>query len=183
MFSLLQYASADAKNSVFITGCHSMKLESITKHEESNVHKKCIAIDEAKKKTILDTQATKIVRTSNEDNFRKMKILFNTAHALAIKNRPFTDFKWLCNLQTKNDIQLGETYINANASKTFVNFIAMTELSRICKQINNTQFTCVIGDGSTNSSVKEQEMWFLRYASILILLALNLVKRPWLRTL
>jgi len=37
-------------------------------------------------------------------------ILFNTTHALAIKNRPFTDFKWLCNLQTKNDIQLGETY-------------------------------------------------------------------------
>lgn len=129
------------------------------------MHKKCIAIYDGKQKPILDTQAAKIVRTLNEDNFRKMKILFNTTHALAIKNRPFTDFKWLCNLQTKNDIQLGETYIHANASKTFLNFIAMNELSRICKQINNTQFTCVIGDGSTDSSVKEQEMWFLRYAS------------------
>jgi len=35
-----------------------------------------------KKTTILDTQAAKIVRTLNEDNFRKMKILFNTTHAL-----------------------------------------------------------------------------------------------------
>ena len=37
----IKYASgnpSDGKNSVFITGCSSMKLESVIKHEESNLH-------------------------------------------------------------------------------------------------------------------------------------------------
>lgn len=63
--------SSDGKISVFITGCSSMKLESVIKHEESNLHKKCMAVDEAKKKPVLDTQAAKVVRILNVENFKK----------------------------------------------------------------------------------------------------------------
>lgn len=78
-----------------------MKLESVVKHGESNLHKKCAAVVLGKSKTVLKTEAAKIVRTMNKENLQKMTILFNTAHALAVKTLPFTDFKWMCKLQTR----------------------------------------------------------------------------------
>lgn len=162
----LDFGTNEVKKSLFVTGCHSMKLESVIKHEESNVHKKCASIAKARKIPILQSEAAKIVRTLNQDNLKKMIFLFNTAHALALKCRPFTDFKWMCQLQSKNGVQMGETYIHSNAAKTFVSFISMNELSKVSNRIHVSKFICVIGDGSTDSSIKEQEMWYVRHCEL-----------------
>ena len=42
----------------------------------------------------------------------KIEIKFRTAHALAKKSRPFTDFNWMCDLDSKKGLDVGATYRN-----------------------------------------------------------------------
>ncbi|XP_060554316.1 zinc finger protein 862-like [Ruditapes philippinarum] len=151
------------RQSLFVQGCKSYKIETIKLHEQSKSHLKCQACYHAKCVPASMSEAGKIVQKLNDENFKKMAILFRTAHALAIHNRPFTDFMWMCELDSVKNVNVGETYRNAAAAKTFINYIAKNEITKVSSRISTSKFLCIIGDGSTDASVKEQEMWFVRY--------------------
>lgn len=85
-----------------------------------------------------------------------------TCHTLIKNNRPLSDFTWICDLDEMKGYDLGRTYRNINSAKVFIQCIADVEFQKIANQIKNTKFLSVIGDGSTDSAVKEQEMWFVR---------------------
>lgn len=72
------------------------------------------------------------------------------------------DFTWICDLDKMKGYDLGRTYRNINSAKVFIQCIADVEFQKIANQIKKTKFLSVIGDGSTDSAVKEQEMWFVR---------------------
>jgi hypothetical protein len=79
-----------AKNS-FASGCQSFKLESIKIHEASNKH--IIAKEIVKSIEALEKQPTrKMLTILRKDDIEKLSRLFRTCHALAMKNRPFSDF-------------------------------------------------------------------------------------------
>ena len=59
-------------------------------------------------------------------------------------------------------LDIGTTYRNRTYAKTFIQSIADVEFSKVASIINDAKFVCTIGDGSTDSSVKEQEMWYAR---------------------
>ena len=50
--------------------------------------------------------------------------LFGTAYYLAEKERPFTDFAGLIQLQNCNGADLGTTYMNDKAAQSFISSIA-----------------------------------------------------------
>ncbi|XP_060553485.1 zinc finger protein 862-like [Ruditapes philippinarum] len=151
------------RQSLFVQGCKSYKIETIKLHEQSKSHLKCQACYHAKCVPASMSEAGKLVQKLNHENFKKMAILFRTAHALAIHNRPFTDFIWMCELDSVKNVNVGETYRNAAAAKTFIYYIAKNEITKVSSRISTSKFLCIIGDGSTDASVKEQEMWFVRY--------------------
>ncbi|XP_060563884.1 uncharacterized protein LOC132723223 [Ruditapes philippinarum] len=151
------------RQSLFVQGCKSYKIETIKLHEQSKSHLKCQACYHAKCVPASMSEAGKLVQKLNDENFKKMAILFRTAHALAIHNRPFTDFIWMCELDSVKNVNVGETYRNEAAAKTFINYIAKNEITKVSSRISTSKFLCIIGDGSTDASVKEQEMWFVRY--------------------
>lgn len=84
-----------------------------------------------------------------------------TCHALIKNNRPLSDFTMICDLDEMKGYDLGTTYRNINSAKVFIQCIADVEFQEIANQIKSTMFLSVIGDGSTNSAVKEQGMWFV----------------------
>ncbi|KAJ8876937.1 hypothetical protein PR048_021387 [Dryococelus australis] len=45
--------------------------------------------------------AEKALQSLNKEALEKMRILFRNSHAFAKHGRPFTDFKWLCELDKK----------------------------------------------------------------------------------
>jgi hypothetical protein len=106
-------------------------------------------------------QASEIISTLNKENIDKLQHLFRTCHALVV-NRPLTDYNWLCTLDEMKGLTLGNTYRNIMSAKIFINAMAEIELQKVTSVLCKAQFATIIGDGSTDASVKEQEMWFLR---------------------
>ena len=68
----------------------------------------------------------------------------------------------MCKLDNMKGLGLGETYRNTEAAKVFVKSICEVEFSNISNIIMDSKFLCVIGDGSIDSAIKEQEIWFMR---------------------
>ncbi|VDI55336.1 Hypothetical predicted protein [Mytilus galloprovincialis] len=88
--------------------------------------------------------------------------MFRNCHAIVMKNRPVSDYMWLCQLDDMKGLNLGQTYRNQETAKVFINAIAEVEFQKVAALFNANKFLCVIGDGSTDSSVTEQDMWYVR---------------------
>ena len=119
-------------------------------------------IASAKSKAKADSAAGKMYLKLNAAVVDKLSKMFRTCHAMIIKNRPISDFGWLCELDVMKGLDLGETYRNSEAAKGFIKAIAEHSFQEVSNQVQDSKFVCFIGDGSTDSSVKEQEMWYLR---------------------
>ena len=154
-------ATISHKNS-FTSGNCQFKLESIKLHEESRNHKSAKAIVAAKNRPC-ETPVVKFLLTMNSETKEKLSKLFKTCHALAIHNRPFADYNWLCQLDEAKGVETGKTYRNSESAKEFTKAIAQVERRSLASAVKTAKFVSVLTDGSTDSAVCEQEMFFLRY--------------------
>lgn len=96
----------------------------------------------------------------NSETKEKLSKLFKTCHALAIHNRPFTDYNWLCQLDGAKGVKIGKPYRNSESAKEFTKAIVQVERKSLASAVKTAKFVSVLSDGSTNSAVCEQEMFF-----------------------
>ena len=57
----------------------------------------------------------------------KLGLMFRFCHSLALHAKPFTDFVQMCDFDEAKGMQLGRTYRNDKAGKTFMHYIAKVE--------------------------------------------------------
>lgn len=146
--------------STFTKGCILYKLDSIVKHEQSKMHKNSAEIYKHKTKEV--PEAVKIIQSLNKDIHDRLRIMFRNCHSIIMNNRPLTDYLWLCELDEIKGIDVGQTYRNIMSAKSFIKAISDDEFKKVKMDLLNTNYLCIIGDGSTDSSVMEQEMWSAR---------------------
>ena len=92
----------------------------------------------------------------NLEDKDSLRAKFNTTHYVSKKERPFTDYHDLLNLQTKNGIcKLGGSYSTADASAYFADYIGKVICENIKKLISKANYFSVLSDGSTDSAVTE----------------------------
>jgi hypothetical protein len=53
--------------------------------------------------------------------------MFRNCHALVVKNRPLSDYEWMCQLDETKGIILGKTYRNTGSVKSFIAAITIPE--------------------------------------------------------
>lgn len=70
----------------------------------------------------------------------------------------------VCSLDEQKDIALGATYRNKTQAKEFTQYIAEAERNEIREMLKNTRFLSIMSDGSTDSSVKEEELVYVRWS-------------------
>ena len=63
--------NGDPSTNMFITGCRSYKLESVSKHEKSKGHEKSAAIAKAKSELTVNSDAYKILKMLNSELVNK----------------------------------------------------------------------------------------------------------------
>ena len=68
------------------------KLDSVSKHEKSKCHEKSAAIAKTKSESTVNSDANKILKKLNSENFEKLNKMFRTCHAMVKNNRPLSDF-------------------------------------------------------------------------------------------
>ncbi|XP_061891629.1 zinc finger protein 862-like [Entelurus aequoreus] len=146
----------------FVVGCSSMKVESIISHEGTRNHDKNMKIKQAKSAPLHEAPSVQVLTKLSDVNTQKMKLLFRNAHAIAKKGRPITDYVWQCSLDEKKGLSVGKTYRNRETGKLFVKYIAKAARDKLSSTVLQSPFLSVMVDGSTDRSVKEEELTYVR---------------------
>ena len=151
------------KNS-FVNGSSSGKHDTIVRHEKSTNHVQAIAIMAAKNKPY-EAPASKMIVQLNQSVVEKLSLLFRNAHAVAVQGRPISDYVWMANLDKKKGLDVGETYLTPKYANTFQEAIADYERDIISSQVRSAKFLSPLLDGSTDSAIIEQELFYVRFSS------------------
>ena len=148
----------------FVEGTNYFKVDRVKQHDSSNFHKDSLLTKAGK----LDPNTTplgKIKIKLDEQQREKYSKLFSTAFTIAKHDMSFRNFEVLCKLQLKNNLDIGQNYQNTHACAMFIGSIAATQREAASTAILKSRFIAVLGDGSTDRSVAEQEAVFIRYLS------------------
>ena len=100
-----------------------------------------------------------------KETLAKMEKLLNTAYYLCYLKLPFSSFAHFCSLQTKNGLDLGKTYINDHGCKELCKHISQSMKDDQTTAIRNARFLSIMADGSTDVSVIEEEVIYVRFVS------------------
>lgn len=111
-----------------------------------------------------ESSAEKIIFDLNKHQVDRLQHLFKTCHALAKNSRPFSDYIWQCELDVSKGVNLGNTYRNDKAAQTFTHYIAEVQRLQLKEKLKNAPFIAPMMDGSTDKSITEQEIVYVRFA-------------------
>ena len=146
----------------FVIGGTNMKRTTLTAHEASDGHS--VAVEHERNRTARPgtSIAEQSIQKMNRAAFDKLDKLFRNAYAIAKNNRPFSDYVWMATLDERKGLFLGETYRNEKACKEFIHSIANMEKDKVTAEMKDVKFITVVSDGSTDVSVSEKEIVYLR---------------------
>ena len=92
------------------------------------------------------------------------QILFDSAYYLANEEQPFSYFPDLLKLLEKNKTPgIKECYRNNRATANFTDSIAKVTKNSFAKDLAKAPFFCIPSDGSTGSSVTEEELVYVLF--------------------
>ena len=151
------------KNSSFYKGSDNFRIGVIRAHNKSKQHLRCADVYRSKRNP--QNPIEQGLRNMESAVQGKLMKLFNKAYFVAKEEMPFSSFKSLCELQIKNDVELGNTYFNDHACKNFIESSAEILKADLSEKLNNAspRFFSAMADGSTDSGIIEQELLFVRY--------------------
>jgi hypothetical protein len=151
------------KSSAFYLGSENFRLGAIEQHHSSKKHALCQKAVVVRDNPQQAPLARAVYRHLTPEIREKMERLFRTAYYLAFKEKPFSDFKDCCELQNLNGIKLGETYMNDKKCREFISVIAKMFIEDLGAELKNANAYAILSDGSTDSSVIEEEIIFIRF--------------------
>ncbi|XP_070560509.1 zinc finger protein 862-like isoform X1 [Ptychodera flava] len=147
-----------------VTGCTNMKRTVLSGHALSEGHKEAVANIARRTAKPGETEAEKCIQQMNHQVFDRLTILFRTAHAIAYHSRPFLDMIWMCNLDEKKGINVGNTYRNDKQCKQFIEAIAAVEKRGQEADLMDAKFISLLSDGSVDVATIENEVVYGRFA-------------------
>ena len=112
----------------------------------------------------MNSQIAKSFLRLNPADKNSPRVKFNTTYYVIKKKRPFTDYRDLLKLQAKNGIEnFGSSYGDADASAYFGDYTGKVLREDVKQLISKSKYYSVLSDGSTDSSVTEQETIYILF--------------------
>ena len=113
-----KYPSLADKSSPLFSGTSNFRVDPLKSHRRSREHETCeLRLQHESKENatteLKNTPIGKALLKVDENQKKRLCFLFNTAYAVAKKGKPFSDFEYICELQIKNGLDLGENYLCA----------------------------------------------------------------------
>ena len=150
------------KRSSFFQGTSSMRLGNITGHHDSIAHKKCVGKDKQQKVALPEGAMDIQIRKLNKRRRDQIERLFVTAYHVAKAELPFTNYTGLVKLQLKNGLELCGSYQSDKACRRFIDYIHDDVAEPILQKIKDANVMSIMFDGSTDNSVTEIELVYIR---------------------
>ena len=150
-----------------VSGTSNFRVDPLRKHQKSMKHQACVnkqcQQDEIRWKPTTSTSIGRGILAMNNKNRERLSMLFNTAYGLTKKNRPFTDYQTVCTIQKKNGLDIGDTHITDKTAQQMISAVAKVISQGTADQLRESRFVTVMADGSTDTTITEQEVVYVRY--------------------
>ena len=111
----------------------------------------------------LEVSTAIAVKRHDEERQAEIERLFNIAYFVCKEGLSFKKYPKLCKLQIKNSVALGSNYLTDVACQRFIISIADVLKDDMRHTIQLSRFLSVLCDGSTDSSILEEEIVYLRF--------------------
>ena len=164
----------------FIHGATNFKKSALKEHSTSDSHTAAVeeANHERAKEAGLSLPPKHIKINIPTDSaiasgFQKMsekeriglRKLMDVAHFIALKGRPFTDFKDLIELEKLHGVKFDTSaYENESACRDFIKSISSYLFDiDVRDKLKRVNFVAILVDGTTDRAVKEQEVLYVMY--------------------
>jgi len=100
---------------------------------------------------------TKAVRKRSRPSEKAVSIFFVT-HKL-----DFSKYTAIFNLESRHGVDIGTSYVNENAGKTFCKFIAEARMADLC---TSTKFFSILMDGSTDVGKLDDKLFLVQWCDV-----------------
>ena len=164
----------------FINGASNFKMSALRGHSTSECHR--TGVGESKHQNAIEAGLSlpkkRVVQTAPNDShiasgLQKMgekersglKKLMEVAYFIALKGRPFTDFKDMIELEKLHGVKFDTSaYENESACRDFIKSTASYLFDIDVRQkLTRVNFIAILVDGTTDRAVKEQEVLYVMY--------------------
>lgn len=148
----------------WIAGVDSVRVSNVCDHAQNDQHTHAMSL--LKKQHAgsagLGPSAyapiTKAFNKLSDEERGKLRLKFDIAHFVATENLPFTMYAKICELEVHHRVDLGTYYINENAGKEMIHYIAESRRQELMTKLANAKFFSVLLDGSTNKANIDNEV-------------------------
>ena len=164
----------------FIHGASNFKSFALKEHSTSECHR--TGVEEAKHQEAIasgislppkhavqsipeDSAIASGLQKMGEKERSWLKKLMDVAYFIALKGRPFTDFKDLIDLEKLHDVKFDTSaYENESACRDFIKSTASYLFDiDVRKKLTRVNFIAILVDGTTDRAVTEQEVLYVMY--------------------
>ena len=155
----------------WLMGADSVRTSNIRDHARSDqhIHAMSIHYKMADGNSISREAEPTIVSMLQEipqDTRSKLRKKFEIAYFVATQKLAYSKYPAICELEKHHGVNIGSTYLNSNACKTFCKFIAESKRLDLCKIIANAKFFSILMDGSTDISNIDEEMFLVLWCDV-----------------
>ena len=156
----------------WIKGTENVAKDAVEKHVKGEPHLQAVKLSKRSElgakvyrdSVIMNLPLAKGFLRLNPADKDSLRAKFNTTYYVLKKERLFTDYPDLLNLQTKNRIsELGASYSTLDASAYFADYIGKVMCEDHEKLISKANCFSVLSDSNTDSAVTEQEMIYVLF--------------------
>jgi len=78
--------------------------------------------------------------TISEEEYQKLIMKFDMAYFVATEQTAYQKYTKLCELEIRNGVNLGCSYLNENSAKEFVQYMAESKFQSIESSVQKTAF-------------------------------------------
>ena len=159
-------------NSAFIDGVtgSALKKDNVAKHKKSDMHSKAVNMERMPARTITSimksTPLGKAYASANSEETGRVSKLFKVAHMLAKEELPFAKYPAIVELEERQGVSLGNTYLTEHKCQEFANIVGDCMADDTRDEISGSRYLTVLLDGSTDSSVMEKELLYVMYVGV-----------------
>ena len=148
----------------WIEGAGSLRLSNIKDHAKADQHTHAMGLlkrEQAQASGVslfADAPIVSALHRLSDDEKARLEKKFDIAHFVATEKLPFTKYTSICALESKHGLDLGSSYTNEVAGKTFCHFIAETRRNDLKRLFSNIKFFSVLMDSSTDKANMDNEL-------------------------
>ena len=159
-------------NEKWLVGAESIRTSSIREHCKSDQHVHAMNLEKKAQANHQGLSAcsyapiAQSMHTLADDELAKLKMKFDVAYFVASEQLSLEKYPKICELQRKHGVNLGTSYLNRNAGKGFIHYIADSNRKAISSTIAEAPFFSLLFDSSTDKSNIDNELTLVLWCDL-----------------